>query len=288
MRSNGVDTLRVIAGWGNNGYQAGVGAYITPPTKTLPVQFLNNLKTLLLDIKSAGFPTVVLVLGGEGAYSLNEGTNLPGLVIPTYLNAMNQIVSTAQSVGHPQVLYDLGNEIAPSDYETASQINRTQLIQAVWSHYVTSGYPLKNASFSAIMDDSADFSIAGNRLNNLIEALKATGKPLPAWFDLHVYGDKAAVVRMLRGAYQIYSDHAFLSNSANPKWTMLGETYYESQTSVDGIRQYIDVHDKFNGQGINIRHALAWPVAIGYSYCPSSAQHVQSPLSANILKAALD
>lgn len=110
------------------------------------------------------------------------------------------------------VTIELGNEISPSNYDTQCDIDaRTQTIKAIWSNYVDN-FGTNGVTFGTIMDNNADFEIAGNRLTNLIDALRSTGKGMPQVFDLHTYADHDAVINMLRGAFQVFSDNNFLSN----------------------------------------------------------------------------
>jgi hypothetical protein len=290
MAQNGVRTVRIFTGWGNNYYPAGLGVTIDPPQQNLPTWFINNLNNFLDDAANAGIETVVLGLGGEGSYGLNQDTNLDGLVIPTWKNAATQIVGATRYRSSPTIYYDLTNEVAPSNYEPAIQIARKKhYIRETWKHYIDSGFPADRASYSAILDDSTNFQIAGNRLANLVLALQESQRTMPSWFSVHTYAaDSAAMVRMLRGAYQIYADFGFRSGDPSPKWTMIGESFHEHQASANGIFEYVTAYDTHQGRGIQIRNVLSWPVVPGYSYCSTSAQQVQSPLFSNILRAKLN
>lgn len=260
--------LRVFVGWGDN-YEAAaegsfIGVLISPPATTVPDAYFLNVRDFLQDVQTSGIRKVILSIGGSGSYSPGICDNdLAGLILPTFKNGLAKLMSSAVNVPgqNLQIKIDLGNEIAPSNYESqCTKDARTSFIQAVWSYYVDN-YGTSRASFSSIMDDSADFHVAGNRLANLIGAIAATGKGFPAWFEVHVYGSSNPTTNMLRGVYQIYSDHGFLSNGQYPKETVIGETFYEDANSALGMDSYMNIYDEFNNGKINLAAVIAWPLA---------------------------
>lgn len=83
----------------------------------------------------------------------------------------------------------------------------------------------------------------------------------------------------LRGVYQIYSDHGFLSNQVAPKETIIGETFYDDDDTAQGIHDYLQTYDGFNGGRIGLRGVLEWPLArpVGCAH----AANVQPPYTAD-------
>lgn len=283
MRQNGLNVLRVFARWGNDHAAANAGSYtgalIDPPEITLPNTWLNNLQLFLEDTKFYHYKNTILVLNGVGAYSFECGRDITGLVIPTFKNALDQIAATVQASGATGVILELGNEIAPSNYESQCSIDaKTQIITAIWDYYAEN-YGTSNVTLGSILDDHSDFHIAGNRLNNLINAVGSVGRGYPDFFDVHAYGGHDSVIRMLRGVYQIYSDHGFLSNQVAPKETIIGETFYDDDDTAQGIHDYLQTYDGFNGGRIGLRGVLEWPLArpVGCAH----AANVQPPYTAD-------
>src|SRR5690625_165151 len=271
--THNLNILRVFARWGNNHSAAAKGSYtgalIDPPQNTLPVNWLTNLQLFLEDVDSVGFDKIILVLSGVGAYSFECGRDLDGLVNPTFKNALDQIMSVIQQSGNNNVIVSLGNEIAPSNYSSQCSIDaKTYVIKEIWEYYVDN-YGVENVTFSAILDKHPDFHIAGNRLDNLIKAIKSVGKGHPSVFDVHAYGTQPEVVQQLRGVYQIYSDHGFLSNQANPKETIIGEVYYNDLGSAKGIKDYLENYDGYNGGKIGLSGVIEWPIKL-----PRGCEHV--------------
>ena len=263
MKLNGVDTIRTLVGWGDD-YSSGFdGVAISPPTTVVPSSYFTNANLFLNDVAAAGIPNVIVYLGGAGSYDpANCANNLSGLIIPTFQNGLGKFMSqVVNGTGaHPNIKIDLTNEIAPSSYEsTCSQTSRTTFIQSVWSYYVDH-YGNSRASFSSILDDSTDFRVAGNRLGNLITAVAATGRSAPTWFDVHAYGTRAQATRMLRGVYQIYSDHGYLSNQPSPKETVVGESFYEDLNNALGIADYLTTYDGYAGGRIGLSTVMSWPL----------------------------
>ena len=225
------------------------------------------MKLFVQDAGAAGFGTVTLVLGGAGSYRPDIcGNDMDGLVIPTEKNGIDLLLNTVVVPNYspkPKLLIDLRNEIAPSDYEDqCTRDQRNHFISEVWTYYTNTTYGQlgQGATFSSILDDNADFHVAGNRLDNLIVTIGSTGRPQPSWFEVHTYGTRSAVVNMLRGAYQIYSDHAFLSNQAHPKKTVIGEAWYQDSPSALGIKDYLTIYDGFNGGRIGLQRVIEWPL----------------------------
>ncbi|ADO74948.1 hypothetical protein [Stigmatella aurantiaca] len=285
MRENQVETLRFFAGWGDNQYQAGIGVVIFPPTTTLPQQFLANLRSFLDDVRNAGFSSVVIGLGGAGSYDYNNpNADFNGLLLPTYKNAVQQIVQAAAGYGPPEVLFDLGNEIGASPYEPQSQITRkATLIKEVWTKYLAVGGVRAKASFSAHFDPPGDSS----RLRHLIEALRQSGQPMPDWLSVHIYGQTQSEVYSSLGAvFQTYSDYGYRAGQATPKWTMIGESFQEHQPTVAGINDYFAYLDSYVGGGINLKKVFGWPISPSYPYC-ASPSHIKGVLGASVLRAGL-
>jgi hypothetical protein len=205
------------------------------------------------------------VLNAQGIPTVDinqDETTIDGLM----LNVVNS------AGAKPVMRIDLANEIAPSNYDVQCSITgRKNFISAVWSYYA-SRYDYAKASFSSILDSSTTFEIAGNRLKNLISTIEATGKSVPKWFEVHTYGSTADVVNMLRGNYQVYADFGFLSNQANPKETIIGESFYEDVNSAKGVQSYLGTYDGYNGGKITLSTVLTWPIGNPLSGCTNDPQ----------------
>jgi len=271
MKANGIGSIRAFVEWGDDsaGAQRGdfPGALILPPTTTVPVQFIQNVKLFVQDVAAAGIKNVTLSLGGAGSYRADIcGNDVDGLVIPTEISGLDQLLNLVVVPTYtpkPVIQIDLGNEIAPSDYEAACTFDqRVDFIRQIWTHYTSTSYGAQGAgaTFSSLLDDSTDFHIAANRLENLIEAIGQTSRPQPTWFEVHTYGSRSAVVNMLRGNYQIYSDHGFLSNQAHPKKTVIGEMFYQDTDTAMGIKDYKTIYDGYNGGYIGLAPVIEWPL----------------------------
>jgi len=270
MKLSEIDTLRIFVEWGDiQPRPSNSPVYpIDPPSTSLPDSYFTNINNFLLDAKAAGIQNVIIAFAGFGSYGASCTSDLTNIVLPTFENTVDKLMSqVVLSPGSkPNIKIDLQNEISPSNYgDQCFKDAATSFIKSLWSYYV-SHYGNSRASFSSILDNSTDPRIAGNRLANLIAALKSSGYALPTWFDVHAYESRSGTVNMLRGVYQIYSDYGLLSNGAEPKETVVGETFYEDQDSANGISDYLAYYDGYNGGSINLTTVVDWPV-------PGPSQH---------------
>jgi hypothetical protein len=117
--------------------------------------------------------------------------------------------------------FDLLNEGAPSDYLATKQ-QLADYIGRLYRNYVDA-FGSEDVTVSSIVGWNDQ-----SRVSNLIDTLRATGKPLPTWFEVHAGGP-----RLLQ---DLQATDATLSAKGLSQPLVLGETSYNDAA---GSRQTV-------------------------------------------------
>jgi hypothetical protein len=153
---------------------------------------------------------------------------------------------------------DLINEGAPPAWESPDVLAEAEAyITKMWSNYVDV-FGSADASFSSVGADGPYDTAA--RMQNLVDALRASGRPLPGWFDVHPPYDHDGMLAVLRAV-----DGALTANGLSQP-LVIGETAYDDPGVASAIVE-------FRAESARpILEVMAWPLRAG-SRCGVSAPY---------------
>lgn len=279
MYANGQRSLRVLVHYAHSPG----GTFTTTPAESsrkcrvstspcpagseyfLPLQYQQNLRDYLADIRAAGFERVMIAMGPQWIndfYACNS-TNVP-LSLRQQLYAGSPLVNElfeeawgvakelrgiAVSSGLPYLI-DLGNEyIPPSNIANFGQCAKDILegtstssgyLRFLWGRYVGAYGTQDTVGFSVIVGNAWD---ADNRLARMPLFLS----PLPSTYSLHSYTSSGNITAGLNRAYVV------TGNFGRRPW-IIGETDNRSTASADAIRSFILATPQQS-----VLHVMQWP-----------------------------
>src|SRR5207244_9856538 len=144
---------------------------------------------------------------------------------------------------------DLINEGAPPAWESPDVLAEAEAyVTKMWSIYVDA-FGGEDASFSSVGADGPYDTAA--RMQNLVDALRASGRPLPSWFDVHPPYDRDGMLAVLRAV-----DSMLTANGLSQP-LVIGETAYDDAGVASAIAQ-------FRAESARpILEVMAWPLRAG-------------------------
>ena len=250
MRAAGIETLRLLlwhmtdASEQRWGVVSSAGGRLADPVHS-------NLIRYLRDVRAAGFERLTLSLAPMWTNSpygqpdnvddrskLEENWSLIRFVRPLL-----------KSYGPPSTHIDLINEAPPAQWQSPGEIEQTrEYITTIWTRYVDS-FGGDDAGFSSIGGGGpAD---AAERLQNLLDALRASGRPLPRWFDVHPpysYDEALAVLRAV--------DQTLAANGVSQP-LIIGEEAYNDDSVARAIAEFMRMSSR------PVAEVLEWPLTAG-------------------------
>jgi hypothetical protein len=228
MRAAGIQSLRLLlwhvtdAGDMRWGVVSSHGGRLAEP-------YRSNLVHYLSDVRKAGFERLTLVFAPEGA-------NMPlgGFYDPATFEENWELVRDVRPLlkqyGPASTHVDLINEGAPPDWESPDVFAKAQAyITNMWSNYVDA-FGGEDASFSSVGADGPYDTAA--RMQNLVDALRASGRPLPRWFDVHPPYDHDGMLAVLRAV------DAMLTADGLSQPLVIGESAYDDPGVASAIEQF--------------------------------------------------
>lgn len=244
MRAAGIQTLRLLlwhvtdAGDMRWGVVASRGGRLAEPYRSNLIQYLS-------DVKEAGFEQLTLAFAPEGA-------NMPlgGFYDPSTFDENWEFVRDVRPLlkeyGPASTHVDLINEGAPPDWESPDVFAEAQAyITNMWSNYV-GAFGGEDASFSSVGADGP-YDTA-TRMQNLVDALRASGRPFPRWFDVHPPYDHDGMLAVLRAV------DAMLTANGLSQPLVVGESAYDDPGVASAIEQFRTESAR------PILEVMAWPL----------------------------
>jgi hypothetical protein len=260
MRAAGIQTLRLLL-WHITDASGMRWGIVSSGSGQLSEPYRSNLIRYLSDVRKAGFEQLTLVFAPEG----NDAPlpPAPGNVYdPTKFDVnwrfIRDVRPLLKSYGPDSTHVDLLNEAAPPAWERPTVITQTKTyITNMWSKYLDA-FGGEDASFSSVGADGPGDTSA--RLQNLIDALRASGRPLPRWFDVHPPYDHDGTLAVLRAV------DATLTATGLSQPLVLGESAYDDPAVASAIREFEAAAAR------PILEVMEWPLRAGRS-CGVSAPY---------------
>jgi hypothetical protein len=257
MRAAGIQTLRLLL-WhvtDATGLRWGI---VSSNDGRLGERDRANLIHFLGDVRDAGFLQLTLAFAPEG----NDAPipPAPGNVwdpsrFEVNWRLIQEVRPLLKRYGPPSTRVDLINEEAPPAWQTPEVIAQAETyIAHMWSNYVTA-FGGADASFSSVGADGPDDTAA--RMQNLVDALRSSGEPLPRWFDVHPPYDHDGMLAVLRAV-----DETLSANGLSQP-LVIGETAYDDASVASAIEEFEATSTR------RVLEVMEWPARAGAS-CPPS------------------
>jgi hypothetical protein len=245
MRAAGVQTLRTLLWYMTDASNENWGP-VSSGTGRLQEPYRSNLIRYLSDVRSAGFEQLTISFSPE--YH-----NLP--LDPAYRprtfeqnwHFIRDVVPLIEKYGPKSTHIDLSNEEPGGDWDPPRAVAHTKTyVTKLWSRYVAR-FGNANATFSFMGSDGP--LDASPRLQNLIDALRKSGKPLPTWFDVHPPYSYEGALRTLRSV-----DRALTANHLKQP-LVIGEEAYDDGSVAHAIAKFMATSSR------PVLEVMEWPLA---------------------------
>jgi hypothetical protein len=243
MRAAGIETLRLFI-WNMHDASGQTWGVVSSAGGRLGPGEEKNLIDYLTAVHSAGFKQLTVVFGPEWT---NDPIGWPdNHYDPSLFDENWQLIRTVRPIvkqyGPPSVRFDLLNEGAPSDYLATKDQLETYLAH-VYSEYVDA-FGNQDVTVSSIVGANDQ-----SRISNLIDTLRSTGRPLPTWFEIHIYG--STPLEDLRAT------DATLTAKGLAQPITIGETYYDDSATAAAVKTFIATASR------PITEVIEWPLRRG-------------------------
>ena len=237
MRAAGLASLRVFFVYDHDTSENPFFVPARPGRLVEP--FRRNFVDYISDIRAAGFRRVTLAFDPRPSV---DPTQRFGPYNPATFDESWGLVKDARPLlkkyGPLDTRVDLLNEGAPSDYLT-SQVS--DYVTRMYANYV-------NAFGSDDVSVSAGFWPG---MQHLIDALRASGKPLPRWFDLHPRWHYDTALADLRS-----TDHELSANGLSQP-LVIGEEKYNDAEIARAISDFMRTSSR------SVEEVMEWPLELG-------------------------
>lgn len=230
-------------------------------TGRLEEPFRTNLVAFLADVRRAGFQRLTIMFNPRNESEPAQvwpSNNYDPATFDESWRLIQDVRGLVEASGIPERRYDLLNEGVPSDYLT-DQV----------AHYDTRLYALYVDAFGA-----SDVTISApfwTGMQRLIDALRASGKPLPRWFDIHPrFGPANALA-------DLQATDATLSANGLSQPLVIGEEKYNDPAVAAAIAEFMHTSSR------PIEEVDEWPLIMGgeqpanqQSSCPAPPYRIDA------------
>jgi hypothetical protein len=264
MRAAGIGTLRLFL-WHMHDATGQTWGVVSSAGGTLQPSVRQNLIDYVSDVRNAGFERLEVVFGPMWT---NNPIGFPenqynAAFFDENWNLIRTVRPLVKQYGPPSTHFDLLNEGAPSDY-LATKDQLAGYDAHIYANYVDA-FGNDDVTISSIVAWNDQ-----SRISNLIDALRATGKPLPTWFEIHAGGPTLLA--------DLDATDATLTAKGLTQPLALGETTYDDAAGAAAIKQFVDRSNR------PVAEVMSWPLRAGSS---CSAVSVAAPYSAGAYISAL-
>jgi hypothetical protein len=253
MRAAGIQSLRLLL-WYMSDATGQSWGIVSSGGGRLAEPYRSNLVHYLGDVRRAGFEQLTLSFAPEWTSNPLGGNYDPSLFDEDW-EFVRDVVPLLERYGPRSTRVDLQNEGAPPSWlDPVAFAQAEDWITRMWSNYVDA-FGNADASISSVGADGPNDT--ADRLQNLIDALQASGRPLPRWFDIHPAYDFAGTLSTLEGVDQL------LTSDGLPQPLVVGEEAYDDRSVARAIRKFAA------GSSRRVLEVMEWPLRADRS-CPSA------------------
>jgi hypothetical protein len=239
MHASGLSSLRLLL-WHSDqpDLQSDV---LSSATGRLEEPYRRNLIEFLTDIRAAGFASLTVDFGPVGPNdpigNPNDDIYQPSLLDQNW-SFIKDVRPLVKRYGPARTRIDLLSEGAPSDYWPFKQ-RMMDYITEMYRRYADA-FGTDDVVVSAIAPPEPNAGITqpdgGHRLQNLIDALRASGRSLPSAFSVHVstwWNPSAA-----NTLYGLRQEDAVLTANGLTQPVIVSETIYDDQALAQAIEEF--------------------------------------------------
>lgn len=226
MRLGGVETLRLVL-WHMGDARGQRWGVISAPDGRLREPVRGNLARYASDVREAGFVRLTVVFAPQWTERPLHPDHEPA-AFETNWRFITEVREVMKRHGPGEVRVDLLSEGAPSNHQDPEIVARA-------SSYLTRMYGRYAGRFGThdvVVSVIGEEGAGHGRLQNLIDALEASGHPLPEWFDIHTnFGGRAA------GRALFAADSVLESNGLDQP-LVVGETRYDDEVAARAMQRF--------------------------------------------------
>jgi hypothetical protein len=228
MRAAGIQSLRLLLWYMSDATGQNWGI-VSAGGGRLGEPYRSNLIHYLSDVRQAGIEQLTLAFGPTWT---NDplGTNYDSAMFDEDWVFVRDVRPLLKRYGPPSTRVDLMSEGAPPSWLAPVALAQDEdWITRMWSNYVDA-FGGADASFSSVGADGP-YDTA-DRIQNLIDALRASGRPLPSWFDIHPAYDYEGTLSTLEGVDEL------LTGDGLSQPLVIGEEAYDDSAVARAIAQF--------------------------------------------------
>jgi hypothetical protein len=243
MRAAGIQTLRTFI-WSMHDASGQSWGVLSSAGGRLGPTETKNLINFVSDVRRLGFVRLNVAFSPQWT---NDPIGYPeNHYDPSLFDENWQLIRYVRGIvkqyGPLDTRFDLLNEGAPSDY-LATKTQLEDYIARMYSNYVDA-FGNADVTVSSIVGANDQ-----SRIANLIDTLRSTGRPLPTWFEVHIYSSD--VLADLRAT------DATLTAKGLLQPITLGETYYDDPSAASAVETFVTTSSR------RLDEVLAWPLMRG-------------------------
>jgi hypothetical protein len=244
MRAAGIQSLRLLF-WYMSDATGQTWGIVSSAGGRLSEPYRSNLIRYLSDVKRAGIVQLTLAFGPTWT---NDplGTNYDPAMFDEDWAFVRDVRQLLKRYGPAATRVDLMSEGAPPSWLGPVALAQDEdWITRMWSNYVDT-FGSADASFSSVGADGP-YDTA-DRIQNLIDALRASGRPLPSWFDIHPAYNYDSTLSTLNGV------DTLLTRDGLSQPLVIGEEAYDDKPVADAIAQFSATSSR------RVLEVLEWPL----------------------------
>jgi len=256
MRAAGMRATRLFlyhASQGEGDLIPSTGGRLSEPYRT-------NLVRYLQDLRAAGFESVTIAFNPWAANDPVGYTPTPydPALFEENWRFIRDVRPLVKQYGPPTTRFDLINEGGPDFW---SPVLRDYSVE-MWERYVDE-FGNGDATISVITNPGTPGG-SGTRLQTFIPALRATGRPLPTWFDVHPSWSSAALTDLRRV-------DEFLSSQGLTQPLTIDELAYENSQVAAAVAAFTRESTR------PLLEVMEWPLEHGgtaFARCPTAPYRI--------------
>jgi hypothetical protein len=233
MRAAGLDSLRLLL-WHMSDISGQDWGVVPSAGGRLVEPYRANLIDYLADVRATGFEQLTVSFAPEWTNDPDASNYDPSLFDENW-QFIRDIRPLVKQYGPASTHIDLLNEGAPSDSLTRQA-----------SEYVTRMYANYVSAFGS--DDVTVSAGFFSGLQNLIDALRASGKSLPQWFEIHPHLTPDLAL------HDLQATDATLTANGLTQPLVIGEEAYDNAAIAAAIQQFRRTSSR------PILEVLEWPL----------------------------
>jgi hypothetical protein len=250
MHSRGIQTLRLIL-WHMTDASGQEWGIVPSAGGHLAAPYRGNFVYYLTQVRRAGFRRLTLSLGPEWtnnplSYLQDGSDNYDPSTFEENWNFLRDARQLARRYGPRSIHIDLINEGMAGPYDSQQAITYSMgYVRKLYTRYVDT---FGNADVSVSLVGGSSLADNLGRLQNLIDVLRSTGRPLPHWFELHPSYDAGEALTYLRAADEL------LTRNGLDQPLILSEVAYNDRAEAAAIATFIRTSSR------RVDEVVEWPL----------------------------